>query len=163
NVIPQLLSAGKHVLAEKPLGRTAAEAYRFAVAADAAQRVHRVGFSWRRLGAVEAIAQLVESGAIGSVWHASAWYLTDYASTEATALSWRYDHELSGGGAIVDLGAHVVSVLEHIVGPIRRVLAAEARTLIPERPIPSGTVTGHGPVEVSGDTGQVTTDDVTMM
>src|SRR5207247_1686329 len=80
----QLLSAGKHVLAEKPLGRSAAEAYEFAAAADTAQRVHSVGFSWRRLGAVEAIAQLVKSGAIGSVWHTSAWYLTDHAATAAT-------------------------------------------------------------------------------
>ena len=162
-VIPQLLSAGKHVFAEKPLGRSAAEAYQLAAAADSAQRVHSVGFSWRRLGAVEAIAQLVKSGAVGTVWHGSAWYLTDYAATEATPLSWRYDRERAGGGAIVDLGAHVISVLEHIVGPIQRVLAAEARTVIRERPIPSGTVVGHGPVELSGEIGQVTTDDVSMM
>jgi predicted dehydrogenase len=162
-VIPQLLAAGKHVLAEKPLGRSAAEAYRFATAADEARRVHSVGFSWRRLGAVEAIAELVESGAIGKVWHASAWYLTDYASTEATPLSWRYDREQAGGGAIVDVGAHVVSVLEHVAGPIRGVLAADARTLIAERPIPSGAAVGHGPAELSGEVGRVTTDDVTMM
>lgn len=88
-VIPQLIAAGKHVLAEKPLGRSAAEAHQFATAADAAGRIHSVGFSWRRLAAVEAIAQIVESGGIGDVWHASAWYLTDYASTPATPLSAR--------------------------------------------------------------------------
>lgn len=160
-VIPQLIAAGKHVLAEKPLGRSAAEAYRFATAADAAGRVHSVGFSWRRLAAVEAIAQIVESGDVGDVWHATAWYLTDYASTPATPFSWRYDQEQAGGGAIVDVGAHVLAVVERITGPIRRVLAADARIRIPQRPLPSGAVVGHGPVEVSDKTAPVSTDDVT--
>ena len=61
-VIPRLIAAGKHVLAEKPLGRSAAEAYRFAAAADAAGLVHGVGFSFRRLPAIEAIAQVIGSG-----------------------------------------------------------------------------------------------------
>jgi predicted dehydrogenase len=160
-VIPKLIAAGKHVLAEKPLGRSAAEAYEFATAADAAARVHSVGFSWRRLAAVEAIAQIVDSGGIGDVWHATASYLTDYASTPATPLSWRYDKVQAGGGAIVDVGAHVLAVLEHVAGPIRRVLATDARILIPERPVPSGAVIGHGPVEGTGEMGPVSTDDVT--
>ena len=160
-VIPALIAAGKHVLAEKPLGRSAAEAYRFATAADAAGLVHGVGFSWRRLAAVEAIAQVVGSGGIGEVWHATAWYLTDYASTPATPLSWRYDTEQAGGGAIVDIGAHVLAVLEHVTGPVRRVLAADARILIPERPVPSGPVVGHGTVEGTTRMGPVSTDDVT--
>ena len=162
-VIPRLLAAGKHVLAEKPLGRSAAEAYRFATAADAADLVHGVGFSFRRLAAVEAIAQLVRGGEIGDVWHASAWYLTDYAATAATPLSWRYDRDQEGGGAIVDVGAHVLAVLEQVTGPIRRVLAADARILIPERPVPSGAVVGHEAAEGTGETGPVSTDDVTMM
>jgi len=163
DVIPRLLEAGKHVLAEKPLGRSAAEAHRFATAADAAGLVHGVGFSFRRLPAIEAIAQIVGSGGIGEVWHAAAWYLTDYAATPDTPLSWRYDKEQAGGGAIVDVGAHVLSVLQHVAGPVRRVLAADSRILIPGRPVPAGAVTGHGPVEGTGQMGPVTTDDVTTM
>jgi len=92
-VIPRLIAAGKHVLAEKPLGRSAAEAYRFAAAADAAGLVHGVGFSFRRLPAIEAIAQVIAAGGIGDIWHATAWYLTDYAATPDTPLSWRYDNK----------------------------------------------------------------------
>jgi len=162
-VIPRLIAAGKHVLAEKPLGRSAAEAYRFATAADAAGLVHGVGFSFRRLPAVEAIAQIVADCGIGDVWHATAWYLTDYAATPDTPLSWRYDQEQAGGGAIVDVGAHVLSVLEHVTGPVRRVVAADSRILIPQRPVPSGAVVGHGPVRGTGELGPVSTDDVTTM
>jgi predicted dehydrogenase len=160
-VIPRLIAAGKHVLAEKPLGRSAAEAYAFATAASAAGLVHSVGFSWRRLAAVEAIAELVERGGIGEVWHATAWYLADYASTPATPLSWRYDRDQAGGGAIVDLGAHVLAVLERVTGPIPRVLASDARILVPKRPVPSGAVIGHGTVAGTGEMGPVSTDDVT--
>ena len=163
DVIPRLITAGKHVLAEKPLGRSAAEAHRFATAADAAGLVGGVGFSFRRLPAVEAIAQAVGSGGIGDLWHATAWYLTDYAATPATPLSWRYDQEQAGGGAIVDVGAHILSVLQHVTGPIRRVIAADSRILISERPVPSGAVVGHGPVQGTGEMGPVTTDDVTSM
>jgi predicted dehydrogenase len=163
DVIPRLIAAGKHVLAEKPLGRSAAEAHRFATAADAAGRVHGVGFSFRRLPAVEAIAQIVGSGGIGDLWHATAWYLTDYASTPATPLSWRYDRGQAGGGAIVDVGAHVLAVLGHVTGPIRRVVAADSRILVPERPVPSGAVVGHGTAGGTGETGPVSTDDVTTM
>ena len=161
DVIPRLVAAGKHVLAEKPLGRSAAEACRFAAAADAAGLIHGVGFSFRRLPAIEAIAQIVQGREIGDLWHATAWYLTDYAATPATPLSWRYDKEQAGGGAIVDVGAHVLSVLEHVTGPVRRVVAADSRILIPQRPVPSGTVVGHGPVQGTGEMGSVSTDDVT--
>ena len=102
-------------------------------------------------------------GGIGDLWHATAWYLTDYASTTATPLSWRYDREQAGGGAIVDVGAHVLSVLEHVAGPVRRVVAADSRILIPERPVPAGAVTGHAAVAGTGQLGPVTTDDVTTM
>lgn len=163
DVIPRLLAAGKHVLAEKPLGRTAAEARAFATAADDAGLIHAVGFSWRRLAAVEATAELIAAGGIGRVWHASAWYLTDYASTPSTPLSWRYDRERAGGGAILDVGAHVIAVLEHVAGPIARVVAADARTLVPERPIPAAGAVGHGAAELTGETGPVTTDDVTSL
>lgn len=159
--IPRLLAAGKHVLAEKPLGRSAAEALQLALAAERSGRIGAVSFSWRRIAAVEAIAQLVREGRIGTVRHFSAWYLTDYAATPATPLSWRYERELAGGGAILDIGPHIVSVLEHVLGQARRVVAADERIVIPERPIPTGSVIGHGPVDTSGETGTVTTDDVT--
>src|SRR2546430_5269817 len=65
DAIPRLLAAGKHVLAEKPLGRTATEAYSFAMAAQAVEKVGAVGFSWQRLPAVGGLARLVRAGAPG--------------------------------------------------------------------------------------------------
>jgi predicted dehydrogenase len=162
DAIPRLLAAGKHVLAEKPLGRTATEAYGFATAAQAVEKVGAVGFSWQRLPAVEGIARLVRGGALGPVWHVSAWFITDYASTPETPLSWRYDRAAAGGGALLDVGAHLLAILQHVLGPVTRVLAAESRIVIPTRPIPSGPVVGHGRVASTGQYGPVTNDDVTI-
>jgi predicted dehydrogenase len=53
--------------------------------------------------------------------------------------------------------------VEHVTGPVRRVVAADSRILITERPVLSGAVVGHGPGEGTGEMGPVTTDDVTMM
>ncbi|MFJ8113640.1 Gfo/Idh/MocA family protein [Streptomyces sp. NPDC096132] len=160
-VIPRLLAAGKHVMAEKPLGRTAAEALQLARTAEKSGLVHAISFSWRRLAAVEGIAKLVREGAIGEPRHFSAWYLTDYAANPEAPLSWRYDRALAGGGAILDIGPHIVSVLEHVLGRTGRVVAADMRTVVPERPVPAGAVVGHGPVATTGERGPVTTDDVT--
>ncbi|MFG1667872.1 Gfo/Idh/MocA family protein [Streptomyces sp. Y7] len=160
-VIPRLLAAGKHVLAEKPLGRTAAEALQLAQTAEKSGLVHAVSFSWRRLAAVEGIAKLVREGTIGEPRHFSAWYLTDYAADSEAPLSWRYDRALAGGGAILDIGPHIVSVLEHVLGQASRVVAADMRTVVTERPVPAGAVVGHGQVATTGERGPVTTDDVT--
>lgn len=159
--IPRLLAAGKHVLAEKPLGRSAAEALQLAQSAEKSGLVHAVSFSWRRLAAVEGIARLVREGRLGEPRHFSAWYLTDYAAGPDSPLSWRYDRTLAGGGAILDIGPHIVSVLEHVLGRAGRVVAADARIVLSERPVPAGAVVGHGRAATSGETGPVTTDDVT--
>jgi predicted dehydrogenase len=159
--VPRAFAAGKHVLAEKPLGRSASEALSFARAADESGKVHAISFTWRRLAAVEAMAQVVGEGRLGDLWHAHAWYLTDYASTEATPWSWRYDRQQAGGGASLDVGAHLLAAFEHVAGPIERVLAADAHVVIPTRRLPASAVVGHGQVALSDEARDVTTDDVT--
>jgi predicted dehydrogenase len=149
-LVPRLLAAGCHVLAEKPLGRTAAEAWSFVTAAERAARVGGVGLTWRRLPAVEAVARLVRDGTVGDVRHVAGWYHSSYASSPLTPLTWRYDDERAGGGALLDVGAHLLGVLDHVAGPVTRVAAAQARTVVPKRPLPDG----------AGE-GVVTTDDVT--
>ncbi len=159
-VLPRLLDAGVHVLAEKPLGRDAEEAWSFVTAADAARVVGGVGLTWRHLPAVDAVARLVAEGTIGEVRHLGGWYHSSYAASPLTPLTWRYDAERAGGGAVLDLGAHLLGVLDHVVGPVRRVLAAHQRTVVPARPLPADATSGQFGAGVTGDAA-VTTDDVT--
>jgi xylose dehydrogenase (NAD/NADP) len=98
------LSAGKHVLCEKPLALTAAEVDAMAAAASAAGRV-LVEASWYRWHPrVRLAASLVRDGAIGRVRHVSAGFTFD------GRLDGNYRLDPSrGGGALYDVGCYAVS------------------------------------------------------
>src|SRR5207248_32904 len=69
------LAAGKHVLCEKPLANTVAEAEEMTAAAEAAQArgvLSAVGFNYRRTPALAHARQLIERGAVGTVRHVRA-------------------------------------------------------------------------------------------
>lgn len=66
-VLPKVIASGKHLFAEKPIGRTIEEAARLAGLADAAAAVTGVGFSFRRLPGLAALAQAVHGGAVGQI------------------------------------------------------------------------------------------------
>lgn len=112
-------AAGKHVLCEKPLANTLAEAERMAEAARAAEargQVVMVGFTYRRVLAVQLARQLVEEGRIGRVRHVRAQYLQDWIADPEVPLSWRLDREKAGSGALGDIGAHVVDLAQFVTG-----------------------------------------------
>ena len=86
------LQAGKHVLCEKPLANTLAEAERMAAAADAAfpsGARAMVGFNYRRVPALALARRLVEQGRIGTLRHVRAVYLQDWLVDPDSPLTWR--------------------------------------------------------------------------
>ena len=100
------LEAGKHVLCEKPLANTLAEAE--AMAAAAAQASSRgirsmTGFNYRRVPAVALARELVAEGRIGQIRHVRATYLQDWLVDPAFPLTWRLQRERAGSGALGDL------------------------------------------------------------
>lgn len=84
--LPKVIASGKHLSAEKPIGRTREEAGRLADLADASEAFTGVGFSFRRLPGLAALAQALQGGAIGKVHTVRAWY---NAADPAGALSRR--------------------------------------------------------------------------
>ncbi|MCI9887881.1 Gfo/Idh/MocA family oxidoreductase [Micrococcales bacterium 31B] len=162
DVLARVLASGKHVFAEKPIGRTVEEAEALEAFAERSAAVTGVGFSFRRLPALAAVAQLVREGRIGTPHTARVWYHADYAADPRGALSWRYSQEQSGGGALLDIGAHALDALHFVVGPVREVGAANLSTIITERPRPVAGAIGHGASE-STETGPVTNDDVALL
>jgi predicted dehydrogenase len=153
------LEAGKHVLCEKPLANTVAEAEAMAkAAAVAAERgvLAMVGFTYRRVPAVTLAAQLVADGAIGEVRQARAVYLQDWLSDADAPLTWRLDKELAGSGALGDLGAHIVDAVQFVTGETVTSVSGTLRTFVTERPVMeaaqglsgTGSTTQRGPVTV---------------
>lgn len=161
-VLPKVLASGKHVFAEKPIGRTLDESSHLQGLAEASQAITGVGFSFRRLPGLAAVAKAVADGLIGDVHTARAWYYADYAADPQGALSWRYSQEQSGGGALLDIGAHAIDALQFVAGDVAEVLGAKLHTVITERPLPSAGAIGHG-ASTSSATGAVSNDDIALL
>ena len=90
------LEAGKHVLVEKPLANTVAEAEAMvAAAAAAATRGVRsmVGFNYRRVPALALARELIAEGRIGAVRQVRAAYLQDWLADDAAPMTWRLRKE----------------------------------------------------------------------
>ncbi|MDP3894327.1 Gfo/Idh/MocA family protein [Nocardioides sp.] len=161
------LAAGKHVLCEKPLANTVAEAEQMAAAAaSAAERGVRamVGFAYRRVPAVALARELVAQGRIGTVRHVRAQYLQDWIVDPEVPLSWRLDKERAGSGALGDIGAHIIDLAQHITGENIAEVSGVLETFVKERPVAqgdtSGTLGGGGGDEgATGEKGPVTVDD----
>jgi len=161
-VLGKVLASGKHVFAEKPIGRTTPEAADLAALANASNAVTGVGFSFRRLPGLAAVANAVAAGQIGDVHTVRAWYYADYAADPKGALSWRYSQEQSGGGAVLDIGSHAIDAAQFVAGPVAQVLSAQLRTIIDTRPLPVAGAIGHGG-STSTETGPVDNDDVAIL
>ncbi|MCF6510120.1 Gfo/Idh/MocA family oxidoreductase, partial [Blastococcus sp. MG754426] len=154
------LEAGKHVLCEKPLANSVAEAEAMAeAAAKAAARGVRsmVGFTYRRVPAVALARTLVAEGRLGEIRHVRAQYLQDWIADPAAPMSWRLEKDKAGSGALGDIGAHIVDLTQHITGQALTGVSAMLETFVTERPLPAsaGSLSGVG----GEGTGRVTVDD----
>jgi predicted dehydrogenase len=123
--------AGKHVLCEKPLGRDAEES--FAVWQDVAATgvVHMCAFNYRFVPAVRLARELIAAGRLGEIRHFRARYLQSWG-TEESLMTWRFDRQQAGSGALGDLGAHIVDLARYLVGEITAV-SGTVRTFIDDR------------------------------
>ncbi len=142
------LAAGKHVLLEKPLANTLAEARELAAAAAAAQCEgvrSMVAFNYRRIPALALARKLIAEGAIGHVREVRAAYLQDWLSDEGAPMSWRLRREQAGSGVLGDLGSHLVDLLRFLLGQEVERVSGQLRTFVESR------LGDAGPEEVTVD------------
>ena len=157
------LEAGKHVLCEKPLANTVAEAESMVEAAVAAeQRGVRsmVGFNYRLVPALALARKLVADGRLGTIRHVRAQYLQDWIVDPSFPLVWRLQKNKAGSGALGDIGAHIIDLAQHVVGSAITGVSGLTETFVKERPLPeaSSGLSASG----SGGTGAVTVDDAAL-
>lgn len=135
------LDAGKHVLCEKPLANSVAEAEAMAEAARRArERGVRamVAFNYRRVPALAHARKLVESGALGEIRHVRSVYLQDWLSDPQAPMTWRLRRESAGSGALGDLGAHIVDAAQFVTGERITGVSALTNTFVKQRPSENG-------------------------
>lgn len=160
------LEAGKHVLCEKPLANTVAEAEAMAEAAEcAAARGVRamVGFTYRRVPAVTFLRNLIAEGAVGTINQVRASYRQDWLVDPAMPLAWRLQKEHAGSGALGDIGAHAIDLAQFVTGMNLATVSGVIDTIVKERPLPDSAA-GQSSTGLSGTAGagkgQVTVDDI---
>lgn len=152
--------AGKHVICEKPLARTVAEAKAMLDAVQAAKVIHMVAFNYRRTPAVALARKYIAEGRIGKILNFRGTYLQDWSADPDSPLSWRFSKKIAGSGTLGDIGTHVVDMARYLVGEIQAVNAM-TKTYIPTRPLQAGGVDKLGAAEKStdGPRGVVDVDD----
>ena len=127
------LAAGKHVWCEKPLAPAAAQALEMAEAAEAAGLATQVGFNYLKNPMVALAREIVASGEIGEVRTFRGVHAEDYMADAQAPWTWRLD-PAGGGGALADIGSHILAAARHLVGPVAA-LMAEVDTPVTERPV----------------------------
>lgn len=159
-VVGAALSARKHVLCEKPLALSAAEARRLHDQAGQAGVCAGTVFNYRRYPGITEVRNLVKSGEIGDPVHLLVQYQCEYAADPLLPHSWRYVRAKAGGGALHDIGTHAIDTARFLCGEIAEVRGAAASIVIAQRFLPSAHTTGHGRVALSDQQAPVDTDDV---
>jgi predicted dehydrogenase len=130
------LAASKHVMCEKPLANTVAEAEAMADAAQSAAAegvLAMVGFTYRRVPAATLARDLVAQGHVGDIRQVTASYHQDWLVDPDSPFTWRLDKSLAGSGALGDIGAHAIDLTQFVTG--RRITSVSGiiETLVPQR------------------------------
>ena len=118
--------AGKHILLEKPLARTAAEANAIVTVASDAGVTLMAAENYRFMPPVLAAKELVDGGAVGTLRLLQLQEDFPFQPTE-----WRNDAERNGGGVLIDGGIHKASLLAYLAGDPSEVYAAEVPSAQP--------------------------------
>lgn len=111
------LEAGKHVLVEKPLSMTVAEAEAVEAAANKTGKVLQVGFVRRHGDNTKILKQFIDQGELGELYYAKASCIRRLGNPGG----WFSDKTRSGGGPLIDLGVHMIDVCWYMMGKPRPV------------------------------------------
>lgn len=106
------LRAGKHVLVEKPLCRTVAEAEAVLAAVRETGKTLQVGFVRRYDANAQIAKNLIDQGELGEVYYAKASSIRRLGNPGG----WFADPERSGGGPLIDIGVHIIDLCWYLMG-----------------------------------------------
>jgi predicted dehydrogenase len=140
------VAAGKHVYIEKPLAMDLVQAERMAAALDAAGLKGGMTFNFRFYPAAMRARQLMDEGFPGRIYSFYARYHRSGYISPSRPSSWRLRRDVSGGGSLYDLGAHVLDLIRWLLGDVAEINAT-LETLVRERPVKAGA-TETAPVDV---------------
>jgi len=122
------LERGLHVFVEKPLCLDPSQSQSLSDLARAKGRANQVGYHNRFIGTFREARRLVQAGALGDVYRVSGSAFGQVVIRPKTGMTWR-SKSSEGGGCLHDYASHVVDLMNFVVGPPERVLAATLRRI----------------------------------
>lgn len=131
------LAAGKAVYCEKPLAVSLGQASEMRQAAQAAGVVTRVGYNYQHNPIIGLARQMIADGELGEIIGFQGEFSEDFMGDPATPWSWRCE-ATHAGGALADLGSHLLALARHLLGDIEAV-CADAHTVHAQRPVAVGS------------------------
>ena len=114
------LAAGKHVLCEKPLATSSEACQRLVDAAQQFGVCLATGFNLRYTPAAQLARELLDKGAIGELDHIRAFH--GHPGGQEFKNHWICDSAVSGGGALMDNGIHLIDLTRYFLGNVEQVV-----------------------------------------
>jgi len=151
------LSAGMHVLSEKPMAENAAVAQSMVQAAKDYDRVLEVSFNHRRRGGVRALKTVVDSGVLGRIYYAKTGWLRRQGIPGLG--SWFTRSATAGGGPLMDIGVHMLDMALHLLGE-PAVVSATAATYAEFGPRALGAAAGTAAAKTGVQDGAFDVEDL---
>lgn len=130
------IQAGKHVHCEKPLAPNAADAKMMMEAAEKAGCITQAGFNYIKNPLLKLAREMIEAGELGEITGFRGIHAEDFMADSEVPYSWRVD-PAGGGGAVADLGSHIIGMARFLLGPITAI-NADLETVVKTRPVASG-------------------------
>jgi predicted dehydrogenase len=118
-VVTTALDAGKHVLCEKPLSNSVKAAQRMVETSRRSGKTLASGFNFRYIPAVQYLKQTLDSGLIGELDHVRGF--AGHVGLSEFKAPWEYDKKVVGGGALMDIGIHMIDLVRYILGDVAEV------------------------------------------
>lgn len=158
-IVKASASAGKHIMCEKPVGRFPQETAQIEAATREAGVLTFVGFNYRWVPLIQHLSKLIQDGRLGEITHFRGRFFSMYGSNPLGLMSWRFDKDVAGLGAMGDIMAHTADMALFIAGSIKRVIST-SHTFIKQRPLPiPGKGTHYSVGNPDDPTGEVTNED----
>ncbi|MBD3185085.1 hypothetical protein GF312_22580 [Candidatus Poribacteria bacterium] len=138
DLLVDALKAGKHIYCDKPLAMNLAHAEEVVEALKGVDVVHQMTFQYRFVPATIRARQLIDDGFLGDVMSFRAAYLHAGYTDPKRPMSWRLDKSQGGGGALYDLGSHILDLMRYLLGDCAEVFAT-TKTFVKQRPVTKGS------------------------
>lgn len=127
------VNAGKHILCEKPVSPTYEQGVEILKALEGRSLVNMTGFCYRDAPGIKYLKSVMDAGTLGQVYYYRELMSRGRLADASVPFEWRMDRKLSGPGALVDFGSHLVDTAEYLLGDAITELSAYKSTFIKER------------------------------